>query len=49
MEKEMLYTIGETLLVEIDEIEYITYPQEDTIKIQMKDDKVYILSLAIAD
>ena len=48
MENELLYAIGEVLMMELDEIENVTYPQDyepDSFKIETKSGKCYQLIL----
>lgn len=48
MENELLYTIGEVLMMELDEIENVTYPQDfepNSLKIETKSGKCYQLIL----
>jgi len=48
MENELIYTIGETLMMEINEIENITYPEDyelSSLKIETKSGKSYQLVL----
>lgn len=48
MENELIYAIGEALMMEVDEIESVTYPEgyePDTLKIETKSGKCYQLVL----
>jgi len=48
MENELIFLIGEALMMEIDEIERVTYPQSDKpnfLKIETKSGKRYQLIL----
>lgn len=48
MENELIYSIGEALVTEIDEIENITYPKNyepNSLKIETKSGKYYQLVL----
>ncbi len=48
MNNELLYTIGEVLMMELDEIENVTYPQSDepnSLKIETKNGKFYQIIL----
>jgi hypothetical protein len=48
MENELIYSIGEVLMMEIDEIESVTYPKNyepDSLKIETKSGKCYQLVL----
>jgi ribosomal protein L18E len=49
MENELIYAIGEVLMMELDEIEKVTYPQSyepDSLKIETKSGKCYQLVLS---
>jgi len=48
MDNELIYAIGEVLIMEVDEIENVTYPkgyEPDTLKIETKSGKSYQLVL----
>ena len=48
MKNELIYIIGEVLIMELDEIESITYPQDyeqNSLKIKTKSGKCYQLIL----
>jgi hypothetical protein len=44
MENELIYAIGEVMIMELDEIENISYPQDyepNSFKIETKNGKIY--------
>ena len=48
MENKLIYVIGEVLMIEVDEIENVTYPKNyepETLKIETKSGKCYQLVL----
>lgn len=52
MDNELIYAIGEVLMMELDEIERVTYPQSyepDSLKIETKSGKCYQLVLCAID
>lgn len=52
MENELIYAIGEVLMMELNEIESVTYPQSyelNSLKIKTKNGKCYQLVLNILE
>lgn len=52
MENELIYLIGEVLMLEVDEVENVTYPKDSepcSMKIETKSGKSYQLVLKAID